>query len=387
MSLFYKIIFMSKPSATPKIDLLLPFKESFSAANAGAVSTIVRDLISEGTKSGTQTVFGKKIEHPFPGINFISLNTRHKWLHGKNIGFAAAYYDHLKYNPLPDLIEVHGRCNVAAYLLKKKLTIPISLFVYNDPREMEGAKSPKERQTLLHGLVQIVCVSNFIGDCFLDGLSPAKCDLKKIQNLNCGVTRRLTSPPAKEPIIFIAGRMVPEKGILEAALAIVNILPLYPEWKLVIAGARRFEDAPAGSYEAKVGKAIAPLGSQAEMLGFIPPDAVRLWQERAAIAVCPSIWQEPLGKVVVEALAEGCAVLTTRCGGIPEVAEGRALIIDNPTVSAFSEGFDALLSDETLRCDLQMKAWNDFPFTSAAMANKVDILRKSVITSLPGHRV
>ncbi len=377
---------MAKSSTTPKIDLLLPFKESFSAANAGAVSTIVRDLISEGTKPGTQTVFGKEVEQPFPGINFISLNARHKWLYGKNIGFAAAYCDHLKHNSLPDLIEVHGRCNVAAYLLKKKPSIPVSLYVYNDPREMAGAKSPKERQTLLRGLVQIVCVSNFIRDCFLDGLSPEKYDLSKIQTLDCGVARRLTSPPVKEPIIFIAGRMVPEKGILEAALAIVNVLPFYPEWKLVIAGARRFEDAPASSYEAKVGKAIAPLGNQAEMLGFIPSDAVRLWQERAAIAACPSIWQEPLGKVVVEALAEGCAVLTTRCGGIPEVAEGRALIIDNPTVSAFQDGFNALLSDETFRRDLQMKAWDDFPFTSAAMANKVDILRESVITSLRNHQ-
>ncbi len=376
---------MPKPSTIPKVDLLLPSKESFSAANAGAVSTIVRDLVAESANPETQTVFGKKIEQPFPGINFISLNTRHKWLYGKNIGFAAAYCDHLKHNSLPDLIEVHGRCNVAAYLLKKKPTLPLSLYIYNDPREMTGARSLKERQTLLSGLVQIVCVSNFIRDCFLDGLNPEKFDLKKIQNLNCGVARRLTSPPVKEPIIFIAGRMVPEKGILEAALAIVKILPFYPEWKLVIAGARRFEDAPAGSYEAKVGKAIAPLGNQAKMLGFIPPDAVRLWQERAAIAACPSIWQEPLGKVVVEALAGGCAVLTTRCGGIPEVAEGRALIIDNPTISAFCDGFNALLSNETFRRELQMKAWNDFPFTSVAMANKVDILRKSVITGLHSH--
>ena len=164
LSHFSEISFMSKPSTVPKIDLLLPFKESFSATNAGAVSTIVRDLIAEGSKPETQTVFGKEIEHPFPGINFISLNTRHKWLYGKNIGFAAAYCDHLKYNSLPDLIEVHGRCNVAAYLLKKKPNINVSLYVYNDPREMAGAKSHKERQTHLHGLVQIVCVSNFIRD-------------------------------------------------------------------------------------------------------------------------------------------------------------------------------------------------------------------------------
>ena len=175
---------MSTLSTIPKIDLLLPFKESFSARNAGAVATIVRDLIAEGVKPETQTVFGKKTEHPFPGINFISLSARHKWLYGKNIGFAAAYCNHLKYNSPPNIIEVHGRCNVAAYLLKKKPTIPVSLYVYNDPREMAGAKSSKERQTLLRGLVQIICVSNFIRDCFLDGLNPEKCDLKKIQNLN-----------------------------------------------------------------------------------------------------------------------------------------------------------------------------------------------------------
>lgn len=376
---------MPKPLTISKIDMLLPYKESFSAAKAGAVSTIVRDLVAESTKPNTQTVFGSKIEQPFPGINFKSLKARHKWLYGKNIGFAAAYYNHLKHYSLPDLVEIHGRCNVAAYLLKKRFTIPLSLYLYNDPREMAGAKSPKERQTLLSGLVQIVCISNFIRDCFLDGLNPGEHDIKKLQNLNCGVARKLKSPPTKEPIIFIAGRMVPEKGILEAALAIASILPSYPEWKLVIAGARRYEDAPAGSYEAKVGKAIAPLGNQAKMTGFIPPDTVRQWQERAAIAACPSTWEEPLGKVVVEALAGGCAVLTTRCGGIPEVAEGRALIIDNPTVSAFFDGFKALLSDETLRHDLQMKAWNDFPFTSAAMANKVDMLRMNAITALNRH--
>ena len=75
------------------------------------------------------------------------------------------------------------------------------------------------------------------------------------------------------------------------------------------------------------------------MTGFIPLDQVRDWQERAAIAACPSLWQEPLGKVVVEALAAGCAVLTTRRGGIPEVAEGRALIIDKPSVATFRDGF------------------------------------------------
>ncbi len=377
---------MPQTRSNPKIDILLPVKESFQAANAGAVASVVHDLVIASKDPRNIKVIGRAVEQPFPGINFAALGPKQKWLNGKNLGFAKAYLDWLKRYPAPDLIEIHGRCNVAAFLLKKRPDIPISLYLHNDPRDMKGSKSVSERENLLNGLVQIICVSDYIRNCFLDGLDDKPADNIKIQVVQNGVLRRLTSPPRKEPIIFIAGRMVPEKGILEAATALASILPYYPEWRLVIAGARRFENTIKGSYQAKIAKAIAPLGDQAELTGFIPLDAVRQWQERAAIAACPSLWQEPLGKVVVEALAAGCAVLTTRCGGIPEVAEGRALIIDNPSVSEFYDGFKTLLSDENLRHGLQMRAWNDFPFTNTAMANRVDKLRRDSLTAFHRHQ-
>ena len=81
-------------------------------------------------------------------------------------------------------------------------------------------------------------------------------DLAKVCVFPIGVSRRLKTPPQKEAIIFLAGRMVPEKGILECAQALADILPSYPEWRVVIAGARRFEQADPNSYEAKVAKAI-----------------------------------------------------------------------------------------------------------------------------------
>jgi glycosyltransferase involved in cell wall biosynthesis len=90
---------------------------------------------------------------------------------------------------------------------------------------------------------------------------------------------------------------------------------------------------------------------------------------------------------VVEALAAGCAVLTTRRGGIPEVAEGRALIIDEPSVATFRDGFAKLLRDDHFRHQLQSIAFTDFPFTSTAMANKVDALRQAAFdTTWHGHR-
>ncbi len=377
---------MSKSKKNPKIDILLPIKESFSAANAGAVATVVYDIVLASKQSTIITVIGSEVETPFPNIDYSPLKPKNKWLYGKNLGFAAAYLDRLMTHSKPDLIEVHGRCNVAAFLLRKRPDIPVILFLHNDPRVMKGAKSAKERRHLLNNLVQIICVSDYIRNCFLDDLKVGKEQAKKVGVYSLGVKRELKSPPPKEQLIFIAGRMIPEKGILEASFALADLLPNYPEWRLVIAGARRFENANPNSYEAKVEKAIAPLGKQAKMTGFIPLDAVRQWQERAAIAACPSLWQEPLGKVVVESLAAGCAVLTTRCGGIPEVAEGRAMIIDNPSVSTFRDGFEALLKDEALRHDLQTRAWNDFPFTNTAMAHKVDRLRRDALAALNRHR-
>ncbi|MBL6775342.1 MAG: glycosyltransferase family 4 protein [Candidatus Puniceispirillum sp.] len=371
-----------------KIDLLLPVKEAFSPANAGAVATIVHDLVTESSSEDDVRVVGRTIEAPFEGVNFCGLKPKMAWLFGKNDGFMAAYLDQLKTHPAPDLIEVHGRCHVASQLIKKRPDIPVSLYLHNDPRTMKGAKTVGEREWLLNGLIQIICVSDYIRRCFLEGLDNDNALIAKVNVVPNGVSRRLKSPAKKEPLIFLAGRMVPEKGILECAQALADILPSFPEWRLVIAGGRRFEQAEAGSYEAKVARALSPLGDQVEMTGFIPIDAVRGWQERAAIAACPSLWEEPLGKVVVEAIAAGCAVLTTRRGGIPEVAEGRALIIDKPSVSSLRVGFEQLLSDDKLRLDLQTKAWANFPFTSTAMANKVVALRHMAINAaLHGHRV
>ena len=143
-----------------------------------------------------------------------------------------------------------------------------------------------------------------------------------------GAHRWLKQPPVKENFILLAGRMVPEKGILECATAIAQVLPHHPEWALIIAGAKRFEESAPGSYEDKIATAIAPLKERAKMLGFIPIADMRDWQARAAISACPSLWHDPMPKAVLESLAAGCALITTRRGGIPEAAEGRALIID-----------------------------------------------------------
>src|SRR5690348_9870036 len=42
----------------------------------------------------------------------------------------------------------------------------------------------------------------------------------------------------------------------------------------------------------------------------------------ADILVVPSVWDEPCGRVVIEAMATGCPVLASRAGGLPEILTG-----------------------------------------------------------------
>ncbi len=363
----------------PRIDIILPSKERFGPANAGAISGVVLDQIRNSATPDCFRVVGTAVDQSFEGVAFHGLRPRHAWLHGGNIGFAAAYLHSLRGMPAPDLVEVHSRCHVAAWLKAKRPDLRIALYLHNDPRDMKGGRSVPERRRLLESMAAVICVSDYIRTCFLDGLDDAGSLAGKVATARNGATRWLEMPAAKKPMILLAGRMVPEKGILECAQAMALVLKDHPEWEVVIAGARRFEDSTPGSYEGQIARALQPLGPRARMTGFLPIEQIRELQDEAAIIACPSIWHDPMPKAVLEALAAGGALLTTRRGGIPEVAEGRAHIVDTPDVEGFASALQELVADQSYREALQRAAWQDFPFTAARMANDADAIRARAI--------
>ena len=367
----------------PSIDILLPSKERFGPANAGAVATVVHDLVTASKSPDCYHVFGTPVPAPFTDVDFTALSPRHRWFNGNNVGLAKAYLHHLGGRPSPDLVEIHGRCQVAALIKAQRPDLKVTLYLHNDPRDMKASRTVAERTELLRQMAAVICVSDYIGRCFLDGLDVTEEMAAKVQTARNGVARWLKAPAAKAPTVLLVGRMVPEKGILECAKALAKELAGRPEWDVVIVGATHFEAAPQGSYESKVKAALAPLGNRARMTGFLPMDEVRSLQEQAAIIACPSLWQEPMGKTALEALAAGGALLTTRRGGIPEAAEGRAHIVDDPSVDSFAAAIRRMVTDDAYRKALQEKAWLDFPFTDTAMARDADMIRASAIAATP----
>lgn len=105
------------------------------------------------------------------------------------------------------------------------------------------------------------------------------------------------------------GRLDPLKGIEHLIAAYHELVAEGAPVQLKVAG----RGAPP--YEAHL-RDVAGKGPGVEWLGFIEPER---FFGQIDVAVVPSVWEEPFGRTVIEALAFGVPVIAARRGGIPEI--------------------------------------------------------------------
>ena len=366
------------------IDLLLPHKERFTEQNAGAVSTVVHDLarhISAADKQ-TLTIFGTDVETPKKDVSFIGLTPRRFFWQSRNLAMADAYLAMLKDTGRhPDIVEVHGRPQVAMALAKARPDLKITLYLHNDPRDMKGAKTAQERMMLARKLAGVFCITHYVKNCFEDELGTMSDYRAQVVVNHLGVTPAKTSAKKREKRIFMAGRMVPEKGFLEACKGAIPVLAEHKDWQICLAGGKSFHEAPPSAYEKELRALLAPLGARASILGHQPLEKVRALQQTSEICIVPSLWQEPGGLTVLEALSAGAALITTNRGGIPEFATGRAVIVSPDSPLAFSDAIAELVSSPQVRAKWQKRAKADTSFTAAEMSKRAANYRIALLSA------
>jgi glycosyltransferase involved in cell wall biosynthesis len=130
---------------------------------------------------------------------------------------------------------------------------------------------------------------------------------------------------ADPPEVLYAGRLSPEKGVLELVEATHGL-------NLVVAG-----DGPL--------RARVP-GAQ----GFVPHDELQRLYARAAVVACPSR-REGFGVACLEAMAHGRPVVATGVGGLRDlVVDGETGVVVPPRdPGALRSALERLLADRELR--------------------------------------
>jgi len=151
---------------------------------------------------------------------------------------------------------------------------------------------------------------------------------------------RVTSSLAEHPTVAFAGRLVREKGVDVLLHAFALVRATCPDARLLVAG-----DGPE---RAGLEELAARLGvrSSVEFLGLVPHADLDARLAGAWAQVAPSVWQEPFGIVVAEAMMRGTAVIASAAGGLKEIVDhGRTgLLVPPGDVTALTDALGQVLS-------------------------------------------
>ena len=343
------------------IGILLPYKENFSPEYPGAVSLFVYETSKNSKFKKNITVFGNTNFKKKFKINYKNIDLKNKLFSSQTKTYVNKFIELQKKYKFA-IIEVHNRPSYINILSKKLSEKIFSLYFHNDPLSMDGSKTIADRKKLLKTCHKIIFNSNWSKKRFLEGLENKFVNSDKLvvffQSAKKNGSNIIKN---KKRWITFVGKLNKAKGYDIFAKAIKKILDKYPNWKAKIIGDEKRER-------------IILKHKNADILGFLNHEKTLNIFKKTSIAVACSRWEEPFGRTSLEASANGCAVIITNKGGLPETVTN-AKILENLSVKNLEKNLKLLINNSNLRRNLQNLSIKNFYLTHEFVTKKIDKYR------------
>lgn len=158
-------------------------------------------------------------------------------------------------------------------------------------------------------------------------------------------------------VVLFAGRLNKEKGIEEVISAVKQLNR--KDIVLLIVGSNFYKASIVGTYEEKLHTLSAELKKQIIFTGYIDNENMPTVYKMADVVVLPSMWDEPAGMTMIEAMASGCALITTESGGIPEYVGKNSCVLlkrDEKLIDNIAKEIEHILTDDNYSVGLKEKA-------------------------------
>ncbi|QGP90950.1 D-inositol-3-phosphate glycosyltransferase [Neomoorella glycerini] len=266
------------------------------------------------SKEGVYIHYLSTYQQPEAEIDFLS------WVLQFNLALADAGRELIASLPgTPFILHAHDwLVAAAARELQEACSVPLVATIHATEYGRNRGLHNRIQQTIHQieaGLVaradRVICCSRYMeGE--IRRLFRPRAGIKVIPNAVRPI-KVVTNPRPGQNILFI-GRLVVEKGVQVLLEAMARLRHLYPEARLIIAG--------AGPYAGELQALAARLGmaGQVEFTGFVSEAVRNQLLASSQVAVFPSLY-EPFGIVALEAMAAGVPVIVSRTGGLAEVVE------------------------------------------------------------------
>jgi glycosyltransferase involved in cell wall biosynthesis len=186
---------------------------------------------------------------------------------------------------------------------------------------------------------------------------------------------------AESPLIVYAGRLAKSKGVDVLLRAMAQLVRHRPDAQLLIAG--------RGPEQESLETLVQSLNLQAHVtfLGHLPRAEMEQRFEPAWVQVVPSIWEEPFGNVVTEAMMRGTVVIASRVGGIQEIVRDGidGVLVPPNEVEALAQALCETVQDsqrlEQMSQDGRQRAITHFSETR--LTNHIEQIYQEVLHGIP----
>jgi spore coat protein SA len=154
------------------------------------------------------------------------------------------------------------------------------------------------------------------------------------------------------PLVLYVGRINYDKGVHILVNAMKRVIKQkISNAKLVIVGSSWFKESEKTAYIKKLEQLSIEIKDNIVFTGYLSGSILHYLYSSADIFVCPSLWNEPFGLVLLEAQASGTPVISTARGGIPEIVQNgkTGVIIPVCDDAVLADNIMKLLGDELER--------------------------------------
>jgi glycosyltransferase involved in cell wall biosynthesis len=191
-------------------------------------------------------------------------------------------------------------------------------------------------------------------------------------------------PPTDVLHMLLVGRMLPEKGVLDAVRTLAEVRRHVPATLTLVGEGPQTE--AAGQLAAELGVADA-----LTMSPWLDAPGLAEQYRRAHVVLAPSratrTWVEQFGRMVVEAQTAGAVVVGYASGALPEVVGEAGVLVEEGNIAALGRAVLCLHWNPEQWKALRTKGLQHAPTWDAVAAGQIELYEQAATATTIRHRV
>jgi len=331
------------------IFIILPYKESLDPNKAGAVSIYIKDFLKYSKYKNN--------------IKIISSNnfSNSKLFRNKNyINEFCKKYKKLKIS----IIEIHNRPEYVKILKKNFPNTKIILTYHNDPLSLRGSILPSERENILKNCEKIIFISKWIRSRFF--IKTSSNIRNNYELIYHGVLKKNNIDIRKKNknILFV-GKLNESKGYHIYYEVAKKFKKINPNWNFIAIGN-------------ETRKKIFPKPNIIQEIGYKKNSDVMKFYEKSDIVIGNSVWDEPLGRIAIEASSRKCCPIITNVGGLIE-SKNIGIVLKKNNADSIIKILKKLTNDKKYLRTLQNDFYKKNNFDIRKISKSIDLIREKIL--------